>query len=73
MVPAATPVTKPVVPTVAVVVLVLLHTPPPATSDSVMDAVGQTDEAPLTEPADGVVLTVTITEAYTGPQELLTA
>ena len=73
VVPGETPVTKPPDPTVAAEVFVLLQTPPPTASESVIEAMPQTVEAPLILPATGSALTVITTDAYTGPQELLTA
>ena len=72
MVPGATPVTRPPVPTVAAAVFVLLHTPAPAASERVIAATPQTVEAPLILPAEAVELTVTIVEAYTVPHTLVT-
>ena len=73
VVPAATPVNRPPVPTVAAEVFVLLHTPLLTASERVIEAVPQTVEAPLMLPAEGTTMTVTTAVAYTGPQELLTA
>ena len=53
----------PSVPTVALAVLVLVHTPPATKSESVIEAPPQTVEAPLMLPAEGMAFTVTITEA----------
>jgi hypothetical protein len=57
-VPAVTPVTMPVLPTVASAVLVLLHTPPGAASVSVIDESAHTLPAPEMVPATGSGLTV---------------
>ena len=57
-VPAATPVTKPAEPTVAIPVLPLLHVPPEVPSDKVMFAPVPTVVKPDIVPADGIVLTV---------------
>ena len=72
MVPGATPVTRPLVPTVAAAVFVLLHTPAPIASERVIEATPQTFETPLMLPAEAVELTVTIVEAYTVPHKLVT-
>ena len=72
VVPEATPVTRPSVPTVAVEVFVLLHTPPPVKSESVIEAPLQTAEAPLIAPAEATALTVIIAVAATEPQLFVT-
>ena len=59
VVPAATPVTIPEVPTVAILVSVLLHIPPPVRSISVVVAPGQTVYVPRIAPAVRNGLTVT--------------
>ena len=68
VVPVETPVTRPSVPIVATTVFVLDHTPPPVTSESEIEALVQTEVAPLILPADGVGLTVIIAVAATVPQ-----
>ena len=72
VVPAATPVNRPPVPTVAAEVFVLLHTPPPVMSESVIEALVQTVEAPLILPAEEAALTVIVLVAATVPQPLVT-
>ena len=57
--PPATPVTIPVAdPTVARAVLLLLHTPPPAASFSVIELPTTTDVGPVIVPAPGSAYTV---------------
>jgi hypothetical protein len=56
--PAATPVTLPVVPTVALVASLLLHAPPVADSLSGIDELTQTLLLPVI--ADGTEFTVTL-------------
>ena len=71
--PAAMPVTIPVVPTVARAVLLLDHTPPPvALLRAVLDP-AQTVVVPVIEPALGSGLTVTAVVALAVPQLLVTA
>lgn len=72
VVPAATPVTTPVEPTVAILVAVLLHTPPVAASVKVILVAGHTVDAPDIEPALGLGFTVTTAVAANVPQLLLT-
>ena len=72
VVPAATPVTIPSVPMVAAAVLVLLQTPPPATSERAIDAPVQTEDAPLILPAEAIAFTVIIAVAAAVPQPLVT-
>ena len=56
-VPADTPVTSPVVATVALV-LEQLHVPPPAASDKLITESIQTTLVPDMDPADGIGFTV---------------
>lgn len=56
--PAATPVTIPVDPTVASVVLALLHAPPVVASASIIVSPAHTDDPPVMLPATGKALTV---------------
>jgi hypothetical protein len=70
--PAATPVTMPVDPTVALA-FVLLHTPPVTASANVIDEPVHTLEAPVTEPALGDGLTVTAFVATPVQPEFVTA
>ena len=63
VVPEATPVTTPEALTVAADVLLLLHTPPPVASLSVVVALAHTVVVPVIEPADGSGLMVTIAVA----------
>ena len=72
VVPAATPVTIPVLLTVAAAVLVDDHVPPVATSERVVDAVPQTDRVPVITPATGSGLSVTTLVAAAVPQLLVT-
>ena len=71
-VPAATPVTMPVLPTVATVVAVLLHAPPVVASPNPVVAPAQTVAVPVIVPADGNGLTVTTLIAAAVPQPLVT-
>ena len=71
-VPADTPVTMPVLPTVATVVAVLLHTPPVVASLNPVVAPAQTIAVPVIVPADGKGLTVTTLIAAAVPQPLVT-
>jgi hypothetical protein len=74
VVPAATPVTTPLpVPTMAAAVLLLLHTPLPAGSVSVMVAPTQTADAPDIAPAERNGATVITLVAEDIPHTLLTA
>jgi len=59
-VPAATPVTKPAEPTVAIPVLPLLHVPPEVPSDKVMLEPAVTVDKPVIAPAEGSGFTVTV-------------
>ena len=60
-VPGATPVTTPVLPTVAIDVLDELHVPPVTLSANVMVAPTYTDDGPVMVDTDGVGVTVTLT------------
>ena len=71
-VPEETPVTTPVLPTVATAVLDDDHTPPPEGSVRVIVLPAQTDDVPVIEPAIGSGLTVTTCVATTLPQLLAT-
>ena len=71
-VPADTPVTMPVVPTVATVVAVLLQVPPVVASLNPVVAPAQTVAVPVMVPADGNGLTVTTLVAAAVPQPLVT-
>ena len=71
-VPADTPVTVPVVPTVATVVAVLLHAPPVVASLNPVVEPAQTVAVPVMVPADGNGLTVTTLVAAAIPQPLVT-
>jgi hypothetical protein len=66
-----TPVTIPVVPTVALALL-LLHIPPDARSVNVIDEPAQTNEAPVMIPEFGNELTVTAFVAIAVPHRLVT-
>ena len=71
--PEDTPVTIPVLPTVAIVVLLLLHTPPGVASLSVVVYPGVTDEIPVMDAGvAGKPLTVTTVVAEVLPQALVT-
>jgi len=70
--PAAIPVTTPVLPTVATDVALLLQTPPGARSLSVVVAVAHTVKMPVMEPAIGNGLTVNVCDAVAVPQLLVT-
>lgn len=71
-VPGATPVTTPVVPTVAIPVAVLDQLPPVAVTLSVMVLPTQTDEGPVIGLTAGAGFTVTTFVAYTVSQMLPT-
>ena len=71
-VPAATPVTMPVLPTVATVVAVLLHAPPVVASLNPVVDPAQTIAVSVIVPADGSGLTVTTLIAAAVPQPLVT-
>lgn len=71
-VPAETPVTTPVTLTVAMPVAALLHNPEVTVSLSAVVPVGQTDNVPVTVPADGIGFTVTTATAVEVPQLLVT-
>jgi hypothetical protein len=70
--PPDTPVTMPVPPTVAIVVLLLLQTPPGATSVNVMFVPSHTVDAPIMVPATGTISTVIGEVVVAVPQELVT-
>ena len=70
-VPAVTPITDPVLPTVAIVVAVLLHAPPVAASDKPVVEPTHTVAVPVMVPADGNGLTVTTSVAIAAPQPLV--
>ena len=63
VVPVPTPVTMPEEPTVATLLLVLLHVPPDMASVRLIVAPVQTSDGPVIIPADGGILTVTISVA----------
>ena len=71
-VPADTPVTVPVLPTVATVVVVLLQAPPVVASLNPVVDPAQTVAVPVIVPADGNGLTVTTLVAAAVPQPLVT-
>ena len=71
-VPAVTPVTVPVLPTVATAVAVLLHAPPVAASVKPVVEPAHTVAVPVMLPADGNGLTVTTLVAAVVPQPLVT-
>ena len=60
--PAATPVTTPVLPIVATVTLLLIHAPPAVPSESAMVVVAQTLEGPDIGPGSGSTLTTIVDE-----------
>ena len=66
------PVTVPTVFTMAIVVLLLLHTPPATPSVSVMSPLWQREEAPEIAPITGDGLTTTDSMANAAPQLLVT-
>ena len=68
--PDETPVTTPEVPMVAIPVLPLLHEPPGDASVRPIVLPIHTADGPVIEPADGVVMTVTIAVAAEAPHEL---
>ena len=68
VVPAATPLTTPVLLTVATAGLLLLHVPPEAVSVSELVAVTQTVAEPEMEPAWGSGRTVSVSSAERLPQ-----
>src|SRR6202000_256808 len=70
--PADTAVTTPVLPTVATIVFMLLHTPPAVASRNVLVLPAQTAPLPVIVPAAGRALTVTPAEAINVPQLPLT-
>jgi len=70
--PPDTPVTTPVLLTVARAVLELLHTPVEDVSESVIVEPTQTDDAPEIAPASGRALTVTALVTVVVPQLLVT-
>ena len=71
-VPAVIPVTTPPVLTVAMPVLLLLHTPPLVASASVVVPPVHTVVDPVIVPADGVPDTVTVVVVLAVPQLLVT-
>ena len=71
-VPAATPVTMPVAPAVAIPGDTELHTPPADASVKLVVVVGQTTNPPVIVPATGDGLTVTTAVAAAVPQLLVT-
>ena len=73
--PEATPCTIPVLPTVAVDVLALLHVPPvvPEASLNTVFAAGHTVIVPAIVPATGTAFIVTTAVAADVPQPLVTA
>ena len=66
-IPAPVPVTTPVLPTVAMAVLLLLHTPPGAPSIRLMVLPTHTLVGPLMVPALAARLTVTVEVAWQEP------
>ena len=68
VVPEVRPLTTPEVPTVATMVLVLLHAPPVAASANAVDKPAHTVAVPVIVPAPGAGLTVTTIVAATVPQ-----
>ena len=72
--PASTPVTTPVLPTVAMIIALLLQVPPasPVRSVRFVVAPGQTVNVPVMAPAFGAGLTVTIAVAARVLQILVT-
>ena len=66
--PTATPVTTPDAAIEAIDGVKLLHTPPTAGSESVIILPATTESKPATEPASGVVFTVTLNVAVADPQ-----
>ena len=70
--PADTPVTMPVEPTVAIAVLLLLHVPPDVVSVNVKLLPEHKEDEPAINPAIGKGLTVMIFLLVTVPQTLLT-
>ncbi len=71
-VPAATPVTTPVLPTVAMPVALLLHVPPVVALLSVVVLPTVTVAVPVMVPADGNGLTVITLVVVAVPQLLVT-
>ena len=71
-VPDDTPITVPVLPTVATVVTVLLQAPPVVASLNPVVEPAQTVAAPVMAPADGNGFTVIIDVAAAVPQPLVT-
>ena len=70
--PAATPVTVPVVLTVAIEGLLLLHTPPAVASIKVLTELGQMMVEPVMAATVGAALTVTVVVVAAVPQLLVT-
>ncbi len=71
-VPAATPLTMQVLPTVATPVAPLLHTPPVVAFDNVVVLPAHTVAVPVIVPPDGSGLTVTTCVVVALPQLLVT-
>ena len=71
-VPADTPATLPEPSTVAIPLLLLLHTPADVTSANAMDVPTHVLAAPVIDPADGAGLTDTVCETELVPQPLVT-
>jgi hypothetical protein len=72
VVPVPTPVTTPVLPMVAIVVVVLLHEPPADALESDVVPPGQTENVPAMLPASGLAFTVTTRVAAAVPHMLVT-
>lgn len=68
-VPAATPITVPVEPTVATAVLLLLHVPPDTEFVNVVKLPAQNDSGPVGVIAAGAALTVTVAVERHVPSE----
>ena len=67
--PAATPVTVPSVPTVAIVALLLLHVPPVVISVNAVVEFAQTTDVPVTADGNGLIVTVALPIAPHAPAE----
>ena len=73
VVPAATPLTRPLVPTVAALGLVLLHTPPVVASERPVKLVENIDKVPEIALTVGITVTVTFNvEAVMQPKLFVT-
>ena len=70
--PAATPVTTPVLLTEAIPAALVLHVPPVVALLSVIEAPAHTAEGPVMVPAEAVRFTVTANVATSVPQPLVT-